>query len=103
MNVHRMHLELMLNPSEKDHRLLMMLVRRCTHPNTYVAQDEFVRSELRTLRDSDCLPSGSKKLVEILLRKGLIPERDRGVTISYIVRLSNIIFKREWMRVRDAQ
>jgi hypothetical protein len=102
VNKDRLLLELLLNPSEKDHRLLTMLFRKCTHPNSNVGQDRFICEKLRNL---EALPGNSGVLRDFLVNRRKIKPgtKDRDEVISYIIRLSNIILKREWMRVREAE
>lgn len=107
----RLKLELMLNPSEKDHRLLAYLIRACVIPAARIEIDEHlvheIRSELRREVSSTAksFTKGNQLLWKIIARHG-VPNntgRRRQVTdkaISYIVILSHVILKREWEQVK---
>jgi hypothetical protein len=94
----RLKLELRLNPSEKDHRLLMYLVQRMAFWDEYEKGGEPLERieeakglKLIALRD---LPA---------LEKILEPTKDQAgfaKTVSYAMRLSHVILKREWERVK---
>jgi len=77
-------LELLMNPSEKDHRALMALIRHI-YGYDNVPIDDVPRSELGIA--------------------GLSMEHraDRIALKSHVIRLSNVVLKREWERVKRIQ
>ncbi len=78
-------LELLLNPSEKDHRALSYLLRIA-----YGIKDLKIDKKLRECDELKCL-------------KNLDPvhcKNDRDKLITYTIRLSSAIFKREWERIK---
>ncbi len=82
----RLHgkLELLINPHEKDHRALMAMIRHVYgYPEVAI----------------DAIPRRKLKL------EGLDPREndDFGKLKSRIVRLSNVMLKREWERVKHIQ
>lgn len=90
LNSKRIKLEMMLNPSEKEHRTLMMLIRVALGikiPNV----DALV---IRALN------------IEAEIKADNARERDDSShvdLVSMIFRLSHVVLKREWERVKYAQ
>jgi len=81
----RIKLELLMNPSEKDHRTLGWLLRRAygipqVKPDEKIPPDDGVFAQINALDRNE--------------------RGQRNKLISYIVRLSNAILKREWERVK---
>jgi hypothetical protein len=105
LNSNRIKLELMLNPSEKDHRLLSLLIRALCIPGELIEEDRYVADKLAALKsDKDnplVLSDGNDLLYKIIRDKTLagLPE-NRNCSISYIIRLSHLVLKREWERVK---
>ena len=102
----RIEMELMLNPSEKDHRLLMYLcIRIAFFP---LGEREF-RSihDVRNIRKAIGL-SDDKLSEEWVAFFGPIPSRGNPCQyasaysdlIGYTLRLSHVVLKREWERVK---
>lgn len=80
----RIKLELLMNPSEIDHRTLGWLLRRAygireVKPDKKIPTDDFFANINKLDRDE---------------------RSERNELISYIIRLSNAILKREWERVK---
>ncbi|MDX3911644.1 MAG: hypothetical protein QHC67_17830 [Sphingobium sp.] len=97
LNPKRLELELMLNPSEKDHRLLMYLIQHFS-----------------AWREPPVIPQDAKILKDIIADETPTTERlqewnailnatDRAALVSYILRLSHVVLKREWERVKLIQ
>ncbi len=106
MNERKLHLELLLNPSEKDHRLLTMLFRICTGGNE-ISDDKYISKKFEELLgEQHCyikqMAILDSNLYKIVVNRHVSPNQQDDA-ISYIVRLSNIILKREWMRVRETR
>jgi hypothetical protein len=79
---HHGTLELLLNPSERDHRALLALIRHIyKFPNVPI--DETPRKELNLSK--------------------LDPTADFDTLKSQMIRLSNVVLKREWERVKHIQ
>jgi hypothetical protein len=74
-------LELLMNPSEKDHRALMALIRHI-YGHHSVRIDMIPRTELGF---TTLVPSNPA---------------DRSALKSQMIRLSNVVLKREWERVK---
>jgi hypothetical protein len=110
LNRRRLHLELMLNPAEKDHRLLSLLIRMSLIPGIYIKGDDHVREQILSDPDLHERFKSTKydnvKSQKLLLRivEGQCGARDHANdTISFIVKLSHVVLKREWERVRDTR
>ncbi|GAA0308933.1 hypothetical protein GCM10009087_18700 [Sphingomonas oligophenolica] len=97
LNPKRLELELMLNPSEKDHRLLMYLIQHFSVWRTpgVAAQDAEILKEI--IAETTPEP---KRLLEW---HGILLTPDRSALVSYILRLSHVVLKREWERVKRIQ
>lgn len=101
---HRIKLELLINPSEKDHRALSTLVR--------IAYGISDPNELRNWWDPDNNNQADSSYRHVLdvdknvyknvdaIRTLVTPETDQKYLITLIIRLSNAILKREWERVK---
>lgn len=77
-------LELLMNPSERDHRALMALIRHIYgYPNVPI--DEVPRKELDIAKLDPAKRADFAKLK------------------SQMIRLSNVVLKREWERVKHVQ
>jgi hypothetical protein len=98
MNETRLALELQLNPSEKDHRLMMYLVQRLAKWDEYLTGPDPL--------DGIAEAKGLKRIAlaeEPTFSTILDPGKDDGgfgATISHAMRLSHVILKREWERVK---
>ena len=93
-------LELLLNPSEKDHRLLTMLFWARIFPSESVGMDVELRQEFLRLHKDPQLPASSRRLLSFLLKNdvgGRIIAPD--MVAAQATRLSQSILKREWVRV----
>lgn len=86
LNSKRIKLEMMLNPSEIEHRALMMLIRTAFGMNVPNV-DAFSIACLQLQDDLRCYSGGG----------------DEKDLISKIIRLSHVVLKREWERVKYAQ
>lgn len=89
----RLELELMLNSSEKDHRLL-----------------EFLLHELAVLREGGEPIDDTTYLKEVVQEASGLPFdewlpgcEERVQLITYILRLSHVVLKREWERVKHTR
>lgn len=116
MNPLRLELELMLNPSEKDHRLLLYLIQRFASrqrtagkqvQDAVMMRRSIARSEKPAnppLEEGRCEPQpgvGEPDLDRAWNR--IIYATERGDLISYILRLSHVVLKREWERVKHTR
>lgn len=103
LNPARLELELMLNPSEKDHRLLLYLIQRFATWRRPYKQTQ----DAQILRRSIAGVTGaSAATVDVKLPekwKPIIDGRDRSELVSYILRLSHVVLKREWERVKHTR
>lgn len=106
LNSNRLLLELMLNPSEKDHRLLTVLIRTLVVPGIKIKGDQAVAEQI------EYELQGLKKdlLYRLATERNLpagvplpVQRDDWNDSISYIVKLSHVILKREWERVRHTR
>jgi hypothetical protein len=97
LNPKRLELELMLNPSEKDHRLLMYLLQ---HFSAWRVPP-VIPQDAKILKDiiADETPS-TKRLQEW---NTILNATDPAALVSYILRLSHVVLKREWERVKLIQ
>lgn len=93
----RLHLELMLNPSEKDHKLLGLLIR--AYLGVKIEGDQFVWAEIEKELKRRPQPESICKLCAIVERREVLPG-ERTDAISFIVKLSHVVLKREWEQVR---
>ncbi len=97
LNPKRLELELKLNPSEKDHRLLMFLIQRFSAwrvPPVFPQDASILRAII-----ADETPD-TERLMEW---SAILNETDRAALVSYILRLSHVVLKREWERVKLIQ
>ena len=107
-------LELLINPSEKEHRTLLALIRRGAIHYSSQKWGGIIAGIDDKMLDK-VISSKGQKLIKICSRKtengrkckqnpslpGLCRNcRDRKENISYIIRLSNLILKREWEQVK---
>lgn len=111
----RIQLELMLNPSEKDHRLLMYLIQRMAlqgRGDVHRIQD--ARMLIKSLQSSnerqeaeeltDYLPVGSSERPDFGSGwNQILYAQDFGDMVSYVMRLSHVVLKREWERVKHTR
>lgn len=97
LNPKRLELELMLNPSEKDHRLLMYLIQHFSawRSPPVIPQDAKILKDI--IADET---SNTERLQEWNM---ILNATDRGALVSYILRLSHVVLKREWERVKLIQ
>jgi hypothetical protein len=106
LNRRRLEMELMLNPSEKDHRLLMYLSLRMA----FFEGDEQRFAEVHDVRNIRAAIKGSDQYNEEAWRPllGAIPEKlpedrhDKAFSdlVGYTMRLAHVVLKREWQRVK---
>jgi len=112
----RLELELMLNPSERDHRLLMYLVQRLSFLGEAGPDDiqdaVAVRCEIAKAGPLDrkgCggafvrTNGGSSHPCLGPAWNEIIYATDEGDLVSYIMRLSHAVLKREWERVKHTR
>ncbi len=114
----RTHLELHLNPAEKDHRLLMLLIRACAFPEVRITHDQYTAKKIydtmEKWRLERGIPDGSAPYSVFLNLITMYnePQNNNSLTfilnnrdqiISYIFKLSHSILKREWERVRHTR
>ncbi|WP_066827732.1 hypothetical protein [Sphingomonas mali] len=102
LNPARLELELMLNPSEKDHRLLLYLIQRFAswrHPRQESQDARIVkRSIAEAYHGWDTAQASIPEKW-----KPIIEGEDRAELVSYILRLSHVVLKREWERVKHTR
>lgn len=99
----RLELELMLNPSEKDHRLLLYLIQRFAtwrSPHRQTQDAEILRRSIAGVADA-LAGTANAQLDEKW--KPIINGKDRAELVSYIIRLSHVVLKREWERVKHTR
>lgn len=101
----RLEMELMLNPSEKDHRLLMYLTMKLSFfqfdPSDFENIDD-VNNILKAIRRSNKYREVQwHPLLKPIPEKGAV-DRDAEFSklIGYTMRLAHIVLKREWERVK---
>jgi hypothetical protein len=85
-------LELLLNPSEEVHRTLMALIRHAYGFNDFLLIDAEVREGL-----------GSDDVFQTFWKTDKNEMEHLKVTKSRIIRLSNVVLKREWEQVKHAR
>ena len=103
----RIEMELLLNPSEKDHRLLMYLSMKLTFFD--LGNKEFIKIEdinllakdIETSPDYQC-DSWFSILKPIPAKNAAKAGREQAYSdlIGYVIRLAHIVLKREWERVK---
>jgi hypothetical protein len=106
LNRRRLEMELMLNPSEKDHRLLMYLSLRMA----FFEGGEQHFAEVHDIRNIRAAIKGSDQYNEVTWGPllGPIPEKlpedghDKAFSdlVGYTLRLAHVVLKREWQRVK---
>lgn len=94
----RMELELMLNPSEKDHRFLIYLLQRL-HLQAHADEIDGAKTLLSVIRAD--MSSGSSAHAGDWL--GSIGQSRPDLLVGYVVRLSHVVLKREWERVKHTR
>lgn len=112
LNPKRLELELMLNPSEKDHLLYLIQHFSAWREPPTVPQDakillESIAAEkLEPGVASECQPAArgvdrtDPTDPELSVQWGkIVKTTDRAELASYILRLSHVVLKREWERV----
>ncbi len=100
LNSKRLELELMLNPSEKDHRLLLYLIQKFAswrHPTVVVQDAANVEKDIKSERAKGANPVSKITASQWEL---ILEPSDREASVSYILRLSHAVLKREWERVK---
>jgi hypothetical protein len=112
LNPARLELELLLNPSEKDHRLLMYLVQRLAFAGREGFVDiadagELVRSIKASLSETQVSNgSNNNEASDSVARTyevdwaPITETRDVATLVGYAMRLSHVVLKREWERVK---
>lgn len=120
MNPLRLELELMLNPSEKDHRLLLFLIQRFASRGRNaepiqdakilrqsIAESERSQGPLPDRGWSDVDDAEREALVSDVLSKSrwndIVNAEGREAQVSFILRLSHVVLKREWERVKHTR
>lgn len=112
-NKRRVELELMVNPSENDHRLFCFLVRAFIVPALRIEVDsrtkvDIARANISTTEETKLLYDITQfNIIVASVEDGDIPDGarkasyvERNDAISYMIRLSQVILKREWERVK---
>jgi hypothetical protein len=89
----RLELELMLNSSEKDHRLLEFLLHELA----------VLREDGEEIEDSKYLKMAIEKSSRMPFDAWLPRWNERVQLITYILRLSHVVLKREWERVKHTR
>ena len=111
----------MLNPSEKDHRLLLHLIQRFASRGRNPGAIQDAKILRRSIAESlspdgprpnrgwdDLADSGERDdLASDVLRASdwnpIINAEGREAQVSYILRLSHVVLKREWERVKHTR
>lgn len=102
LNPARLELELMLNPSEKDHRLLLYLIQRFAKWRNPLFDSQDAQLVRRSI--AEAYQSGEPSDPSIPEKwKPIIEVEDRAEMVSYILRLSHVVLKREWERVKHTR
>ncbi len=105
----RLELELMLNPSEKDHRLLMYLLRRLAFVHDLQRAEQADEGVLRNLIERACVEIGDSrpafKDVDLYVVDWapVLETTDPAKLVTYATRLGHVVLKREWQRVKNTQ
>lgn len=102
----RLEMELMLNPSEKDHRLLMYLSLRMA----FFEDGEASFAKVHDVRNIRADIRGSDPKAELTWKPllGPIPDKSQknehddafSDLVGYTMRLAHVVLKREWERVK---
>ncbi|WP_156884252.1 hypothetical protein V3I01_06275 [Sphingomonas sp. gentR] len=106
----RLRFELMLNPREKDHRLLMHLLRRLAFIHEPTRAETADGGAFWTVLMSHC----ARRSVELgecddgvkyyeAVWKPIVECTDPGSLTTYVMRLGHVVLKREWERVKAAR
>jgi hypothetical protein len=91
----RFRLELLMNPSEKDHRTIGYLLRKAYRVKKMERIDKSIEENLGSLLD---------QIVDInALENSICQIKDYDKLISWLIRLSNATLKREWELVKIAK
>lgn len=113
LNARRLELELMLNPSEKDHRLLSYLAMKLAFFDS--GQDRFkqiqdYRNLAREIVRSEDYRANRNQWKKLI---GPIPDADFEIEgevdraysdlVGYAIRLAHVVLKREWERVKSTR
>lgn len=106
----RTHLELLLNPSEKDHRLIMFLIRIMAIPKDKLDHDMVTQKDITNAINNKNIAIGKgrnnfeifEKIVRDTPYKNL-SKKENGLIISLIFKLGAAIRKREWERIRHTR
>ncbi len=102
LNPARIELELMLNPSEKDHRLLMYLIQRFARWRYPVEKSQDARIVRRSM--AEIAQVGGSENVDVPENwRAIADTSERGELVSYILRLAHVVLKREWERVKHTR
>ena len=116
MDERRLALELMLNPSEKDHRLLLYLIQR--HALIGLAGEDDIQ-DARSVRHSIAQSRGTALTVAAAVAfdppddafrpdlgaawNSVLYANRREDLLAYVLRLAHVVFKREWERVKHTR
>ena len=118
LNRNRLLLELMLNPSEKDHRLLTIVIRALVVPGIWIAGDQYVASDIvadsKSWKNQRLVSeplhaiaawraSQMKPTTGGLVQPFPLSKDNWNEVISHLVKLAHVILKREWERVRHTR
>lgn len=91
----RIKLELLMNPSEKDHRTIGYLLRKAYHVKKMSLIDKDIEENLSELL-YEVIDMGTKE-------NEVCKIKDNDRLISWLIRLSNATLKREWELVKNAK
>jgi len=108
LTTRRIEMEMLLNPSEKDHRLLMYLTIKLAFfdsGNRDFLSIQDVRNIIREIqKDPEYKWSEWKRiLAPIPPKDSFIHEMKYSDLIGYTIRLSHVVLKREWERVKSTR
>jgi len=97
----RLRFELMLNPREKDHRLLMHLLRRLAFLHEPARAEAADGGTFLKVLNEHCIVSASGANSPREAKWKLVVHcQDPAELTTYVMRLGHVVLKREWERVK---
>ena len=97
----RLRFELMLNPREKDHRLLMHLLRRLAFLHEPHRAEEADGGTFLQVIGKHCIVSAADANGPRELKWKRVVDCDEPAQLTtYVMRLGHVVLKREWERVK---
>ncbi len=97
----RLRFELMLNPREKDHRLLMHLLRRLAFLHEPARAEAADGGTFSKVIGEHCIVSASDATSFREVKwKRVVDCKEPAELTTYVMRLGHVVLKREWERVK---